>query len=159
MKITAIITLIRFTFLSTHIFSSEVHEVVDDVLTRETCAIGQRTRVERLVGRLIHAQQFSTLQTYTNHRKIRAHSLPLTNVALNKDATMYVLKFLLNLHHYLLMICKPFMTNSASISKWSISFLVITVHISFIIKNKYFISSHYLWYWFSGIWCYIWVTI
>ncbi|XP_068234286.1 dynein assembly factor with WD repeat domains 1-like [Palaemon carinicauda] len=67
---------------------SDVKEVVNSILLKETCAAGQRNRVERLVGRLVNALQVSTTNTFVSHRKIRAHSLPLTNVALNKDATL-----------------------------------------------------------------------
>nr|XP_053656296.1 dynein assembly factor with WDR repeat domains 1-like [Cherax quadricarinatus] len=57
-------------------------------MVQEESSLGQRERVERLVGRLIHALHASTHRTYAHATTLRAHILPLTNVALNKDATL-----------------------------------------------------------------------
>ncbi|KAG7174834.1 Dynein assembly factor with WDR repeat domains 1-like [Homarus americanus] len=67
---------------------SQVNEVVREVTAREACAIGQRGRVQRLVGRLVQALHASTHHVHKRHTTLRAHILPLTNVALNKEASL-----------------------------------------------------------------------
>ncbi|XP_037800312.1 dynein assembly factor with WDR repeat domains 1-like [Penaeus monodon] len=67
---------------------SNVGEVVAKVMTQHSCVGGQRGRLERLVGRLVAALRASTTAAHARHRTLRSHILPLTNVALNKDASI-----------------------------------------------------------------------
>lgn len=68
--------------------SSRVDEVVEEVLRQERRAAGQRVRLQRLVGRLLTALRTDATRAHARHRTLRAHILPLTNVALNKAATL-----------------------------------------------------------------------
>ncbi|XP_069975010.1 dynein assembly factor with WD repeat domains 1 [Penaeus vannamei] len=67
---------------------STVGEVVSKVMTQHACVGGQRGRLERLVGRLVAAIRDSTTAAHARHKTLRSHILPLTNVALNKDASI-----------------------------------------------------------------------
>lgn len=68
--------------------SSQVDAVVEEILRQERRATGQRARLQRLVGRLLSAMRTDATRTHARHRTLRAHILPLTNVALNKAATL-----------------------------------------------------------------------
>ncbi|KAK4329180.1 hypothetical protein Pmani_000410 [Petrolisthes manimaculis] len=68
--------------------TSEVKEVVLDIVKLEPTASRQQPRLEKLIGRLVHVLRESSHTSYTRHRILRAHILPLTNVVLNKDASL-----------------------------------------------------------------------
>ncbi|KAK3865527.1 hypothetical protein Pcinc_028883 [Petrolisthes cinctipes] len=68
--------------------TSEVKEVVQEIVKLEPTATRQQPKLEKLVGRIIHILKDSSHTSYTRHRILRAHILPLTNVALNKDASL-----------------------------------------------------------------------
>ncbi|KAK8392873.1 hypothetical protein O3P69_013123 [Scylla paramamosain] len=67
---------------------SQVDAVVEEVVQQEGGAAGQRARLHRLVSRLLLALRTDATRTHTRHRTLRAHILPLTNVTLNKAATL-----------------------------------------------------------------------
>ncbi|XP_047502397.1 dynein assembly factor with WDR repeat domains 1-like [Penaeus chinensis] len=81
---------VKLTQIDSHVpvESSTVGDVVEQVMTQHSCVGGQRGRLERLVGRLVAALRASTTAAHTRHKTLRSHILPLTNVALNKDASV-----------------------------------------------------------------------